>query len=91
MRLVPELNGAEQVVPQLIPAGELVTVPVAVPEVVMVAVYCGGGAAANVAVTDWFEFNVTLHAAVPVQAPLHPLNTWPDAGAAARLIPVPAV
>lgn len=73
--LVPELNDAEQVVPQLIPAGELVTVPVAAPEVVIVTEYCGGGAAAKVAVTDWLEFNVTLHVPVPLQAPLQPLNT----------------
>ena len=53
VRLVPDVNDAEHVVPQLIPAGELVIVPVVLPEVVeIVIVYCGGGAAAKFAVTD---------------------------------------
>jgi hypothetical protein len=50
--LVPELNNAEHVAPQLIPDGELVTVPEPVPAFVKASVYCGGGAGLNVAVTD---------------------------------------
>jgi hypothetical protein len=76
VRLVPELNEAEQVVPQLMPVGELVIVPEALPEeLVIVAVYCGGGAATKVAVTDWLEVRVTLHAPVPEQAPPQLLKT----------------
>jgi len=45
---VPLLKLAEQVLPQLIPAGLLVTVPVPVPARVRVRAYC----ATKVAVTD---------------------------------------
>ena len=87
--LVPELNWAAHVAPQLIPDGELETVPVPVPPGVSVRVNCGGGAGLNVAVTDWFEPIVMLQAPVPVHAPLQPLNTCPAAGVAARLTDVP--
>jgi len=75
----------------LMPVGELVTDPVPDPEFVTVRAYCGGGAGLNAAVTFWFEVRVTVQAPVPEQAPLHPLNTAPAAGAAARLTAVPDV
>lgn len=34
---------------------------------------------------------LTLHAPVPLQAPLQPLKTWPEPGVAARLTAVPDV
>jgi hypothetical protein len=89
--LDPELNRAEQVAPQLIPAGELVTDPEPVPVRPTLIVNCGGGAGLKVAVTLWLDESVTLHAPVPEQAPLHPPNTEPEAGVAARLTAVPDV
>lgn len=73
------------------PAGELVTVPDPAPEPPSARenVNCGGGVGLNVAVTVLLEFSVKLHAPVPEHAPLHPLNTDPDAGVAARLTDVP--
>jgi hypothetical protein len=50
VKLVPWLNNAEQVLPQLMPEGELDTVPD--PDSVTETVYCGGGAGLKVAVTD---------------------------------------
>ena len=68
----------------MMPAGELVTVPP--PPLVTVRACCGGP---NAAVTDWFDPIVIEHAPVPVQAPLQPLKTNPEPGAAARLTTVP--
>ncbi len=88
--VLPELNCEEQVLPQSMPAGELVTEPEPPPARATETVYCGVGGGPKVAVTDWFELNVTLHAPVPEQAPLQPVNTEPSvAGVAARLIGVP--
>ena len=85
------MNDAEQIVPQFMPAGELVTDPDPAPEPESARenVNCGGGAGLNVAVTVWLEFSVRLHAPVPEHAPLQPPNTDPDAGVAARLTAVP--
>lgn len=85
------MNDAEQVDGQLMPAGELVTVPDPLPPPVSVrvAVNCGGGCGLNVAVTALAEFKVTLHEPVPEQAPLQPLKIDPAAGEAARLTAVP--
>jgi hypothetical protein len=54
--VVPALNVAEQVVPQLIPAGELVTEPEPEPVLVTVSVCVISG---NVAVTVWSALIVT--------------------------------
>ena len=83
--LVPETKVAEHVAPQLIPAGELVTVPVPLPCSETVSASCG----AKVAVTFCAELMVTLHAPVPVHAPLQPVKTDPAAGVASRLTTVP--
>ena len=45
---------------------------------------------ANVAVTAWAEFMVTLHVPVPEHPPpLHPANVDPDAGAAVSVTIAP--
>ena len=69
---VPELNGAEQVVGQLIPAGTLVTVPV--PLSVTVSVGCGAGEKVAVTLTGAVPM-VKVQGPVPEHAPLQPLNT----------------
>ncbi len=85
--VVSGVNGAEQVDPQLMPVGELVTEPE--PDVATVNVYCGGGAGPKVAVTDWLEFRVKLQLPLPLHAPPQPLRIDPDAGVAARFTTVP--
>src|SRR3984957_16340247 len=73
---VPLLKLALQVVPQLIPVGLLVTVPVPVPALVTLNLKT---TALNVAVTDFAALIVTLQVPVPVQAPLQPANVEPAA------------
>src|SRR5271165_111426 len=73
------LNDAEQVVPQLIPAGVLVTVPVPDPLKITVRGYV---VKAKVAVTDCAWVMFTEHVPVPVQASLQPMNVDPAAGVA---------
>ena len=72
---------AEQVAPQLIPPGELVTDPVPVPDLVTVRVNAG----LNVAVTVLFALIVAVHFPVPVHAPLHPVKTDPAAALASSV------
>jgi hypothetical protein len=73
------------VAPQLIPAGELVTVPVPVPALVTVS--CTG-TGAKLAVTVLATFIVTVQVlAVPVQAPDQPLKVEPADAAAVNLTP----
>jgi hypothetical protein len=55
---VPGLNEAEQVLPQLIPDGLLVTVPLPAPDFVTVSVNV---AAANVTLTVRLLFIITVH------------------------------
>jgi hypothetical protein len=80
---------AEQVFPQLIPAGALVTVPL--PDTPTVSVWedwvwvCW----VNVAVTVAADVNVTLHEPVPVHAPLQPVNVEPVAATAVSVTAVP--
>jgi hypothetical protein len=75
-------------VPQLMPAGELVTVPLPVPasatdSVCWVGVGGGGGGGGGVvpelkfATTLSAEVTVSRQFAVPVQAPLHPVKVYP--------------
>jgi hypothetical protein len=72
---VPLAKLALHVVPQLIPAGELVTVPVPVPAFVTVK---ANVVVLNVAVTASAAFIVTTHVPVPLHpAPLHPANVEP--------------
>ena len=87
MSAVPWSKATAQVLPQLIPAGELVTVPE--PDLLTVTVNCGGGATLKVAVTDVAPLTVGLQAPVPEQAPLQPANTMPLSGVAVRLTLVP--
>ena len=65
---VLELKLWEQVEPQLMPLGELVTVPEPVPVLVMVRVYWGG-LIVKVAVTDLAASMVTEHEPEPEHAP----------------------
>jgi hypothetical protein len=83
---VPLLNEAEHVAPQLIPAGALVTVPVPLPAFVTVS---ATGCSANVAVTVLAAFSVTVHAPVPVHAPLQPVKIAPAPGVAVSVTTVP--
>jgi hypothetical protein len=72
----------------LIPAGELVTVPLPVPDVFVVrAKVCK----AKVAVTDFAAFMVTVHVAVPVHAPLQPVKVEPAAAVAVSVTAAPLV
>jgi hypothetical protein len=83
---VPLLNDAEHVVPQLIPAGALVTVPDPAPARLTVS---AKDCRAKVAVTELAEFIVTVHVPVPVQAPLQPMKVAPAEGVAVRVTAVP--
>src|SRR3954452_166220 len=58
---VPSSNAAEQVTPQLIPDGELVTVPDPAPVLETVRVRWTGGVSEKLAVTDRFAFIATVH------------------------------
>jgi hypothetical protein len=77
---------AEHVEPQLIPDGELVTVPVPVPVFTSVRAKLW---IVNVAVADLAAFIVTTQLPVPVQAPLQPLKVDPAAAAAVSVTEVP--
>jgi hypothetical protein len=79
---------AEHVVPQEIPAGELATVPVPVPLLATVRVN-GPGFAVKFALTDFAASMVTLHAPVPLHAPLQPANVEPESGVAVKSTTVP--
>ena len=86
--VVPKLNTSEQSAPQLIPAGELDTVPDPVPVFTTVIVNCCN---VNVAVTVVAAVMVTVHGPVPVQPPpLHPVNDDPTLGDAVSVTTVPA-
>src|SRR5436853_6999469 len=84
---VPLVKLAAQVAPQVIPAGELVTVPLPVPALLTVSAKVGR---AKVAVTVVAALRVTVQAAVPEQPPpLQPVKVEPAAGVAARVAAVP--
>ena len=77
-----------QVVPQLIPEGELVTVPVPVPASATDSVSAFEDAL-NCAVTVELLLRVTVHVLVPEQAPPHPPNVELLPGVAVNVISVP--
>src|SRR6266704_3302625 len=86
---VPLVKLAEQVAPQVIPAGELVTVPLPVPAGVTVRVKVWS---AKVAVTVVAALRVTVQVPVPEQPPpLQPLKVEPAAGLAVSVTAVPLV
>jgi len=83
---VPLTKLEEHVLPQSIPAGLDVTLPLPVPSFATVRV----GAGVNVAVTDLAASRVTWQVlAVPEQAPLHPVKADPTAAMAVRVTTVP--
>lgn len=85
---VPAVNVAVQVLPQLIPDGVLLTVPLPLPANVIVSVAM---VELNVAVIDVFAFIVTVHVPVPLhEAPDHPPNTEFVPGLAVSVTCVPA-
>ena len=83
---VPLVKFVEQVMPQLIPAGKLVTVPVPMPVLVTVIVYWLG---ANVAVADLAASIVTLQVPTPAQPPLQPAKVELASGVAVKVTVVP--
>lgn len=85
--VVPLLSVVEQVLPQLIPVGLLVTVPVPVPARLTVSVYAV--MRLNTAVQLMLAFIVTLPLVQAV--PDQPVNVEPLAGVGVRLTSVPLV
>src|SRR5256885_1771153 len=86
---VPVSYIAVQLLPQLMPAGAELTLPL--PEPVRLTVrLCW--MRTNSAATDLSRSIKTVHARVlPLQAPVHPLKRKPAAGAAVRVIDVPLI
>src|SRR5438445_3340336 len=85
---VPVVKAVEQVAPQEIPAGALVTVPTPAPDLVTLS---AKDDCMKVAVTEVAAFIVTLQVPVPVQPPLQPVKVEPAAGAAVKVTTVPVV
>jgi len=83
---VPLVNAVEQVAPQEMPPGALVTLPLPVPEFVTLSV---NDDCTKLAVTAWAALIVTVHVPVPVQPPLQPANVEPAAGVAVNVTAVP--
>jgi hypothetical protein len=94
---VPVLKDAEQVEPQLMPAGALVTVPEPVPARVTVSVLVAGGGIGgvvtlNVAVTSSSAFMVNMQFPVPEHpAPDQPANVDPELAVPVRVTGVPVL
>jgi hypothetical protein len=87
--MVPVVKEVEQVAPQEMPAGELVTVPLPAPALDTVS---AKDVCMNAAVTEVAAFIVTAQVPVPVQPPpLQPVKVEPAAGAAVRVTTVPLV
>ena len=86
---VPLAKLAEQVAPQLIPTGALVTVPLPVPALLTVSVNVWS---VNVAVTVVAAESVTVQAPVPEHPPpLQPVKVEPAAGVAVNVTAVPLI
>jgi hypothetical protein len=86
---VPLGKLALHVNPQLMPVRLLLIVPAPVPALCTVS-GTRGLVELNVAVADALAAKLTVHAVdVPLQAPDHPANAEPDAGAAVRVKDVP--
>lgn len=84
--VAPIWKAAEQVVPQLIPAGLETTRPLPVPPAATVKVR----GTLKVAVTLRAAFIVTVHCVVcPLHAPPHPENDEPGSGVAVKVTDVP--
>jgi|SRR5689334_1675093 len=87
--VVPDEKGKLHVVPQSIPAGLLVTVPIPTPALVTVRVKVLAGAV-KVAVTVWSAFITTVHEPVPPHPPpLQPVKVEPPVGAAVSTTVLP--
>jgi hypothetical protein len=76
-------------VPQLIPAGALVTVPVPVPAFVTVSASMATLAGLNVAVTEALAVKVIAHEPVPEHAPDQPAKVDPALGVAVSVTATP--
>jgi hypothetical protein len=83
--VVPLTKLAEHMLPQLIPDGVLVTLPLPLPASVIER----GKSALNVAVTEAAAFILTVHVPVPEHAPLQPVKFDVAFEAAVRVTPVP--
>jgi hypothetical protein len=87
---VPLAKFALQVAPQSTPAGDEVTVPAPLPAFVTASANVVAELL-NVAVTERAAVIDTVHAAVPVHAPLQPANVEPVAAAGVRVTDAPLV
>jgi hypothetical protein len=84
---VPLVNACEQVAPQEMPAGALVTLPA--PDVVTLSVKDD---CTKLAVTEVAALTLTVHVPVPEQPPpLQPVNMEPAVGVAAKVTALPLV
>jgi hypothetical protein len=87
--VVPPAKLAEQVVPQLMPAGLLVTVPEPLPDNCTASWNDVAVARAKLAVTLVFAVSVSAQVEVPLHAPDQPVNVDPVAGVAVSVTAVP--
>jgi hypothetical protein len=86
---VPKLNEVEHTAPQLMPAGELLTVPAPLPDLFTVR---AKDWTTKPAVTVVAAFMVTTHVPVPVHPPpVQPVKVDPAAGVAVSVTGVPLV
>jgi hypothetical protein len=85
----PLTNLTLQLVPQLTPAGLLVTLPAPDPAFVTVSAYSTGGGTLKVAVAEALPFKVSLQVDVPLHEPDQPANLEPDFGLAVSVIDFP--